>query len=136
MFTRALVTILALIAASHSLAAEPAWVASFDGKTLDGWTVRGGTAKYEIIEGTIVGTTVDGSPNTFLCRGPYGDFELEFDVLCDLKLNSGVQIRSHVDEKDTPPPSDPKRIRKAGEVYASHCKIARAEYSVPYNFCH
>ena len=44
----------------------------------------------------IVGTTVKGSPNTFLCsESDYGDFVLEFEVKCDSALNSGVQIRSH-----------------------------------------
>ena len=82
----------------------------------------------------IVGTTVEGSPNTFLCKGPFGDFELEFDVLCDKPLNSGVQIRSHVYEKDTPQPSNPKRIRKAGEVYGYQCEIAEAAKGVSGNF--
>ena len=113
---------------------EGAWVSLFDGKTLDGWTVRGGKATYKAVDGMIVGTTVEGSSNTFLCRGPYGDFELEFDVLCDKPLNSGVQIRSHVYEKDTPQPSRPKRIRKAGEVYGYQCEIAPAESGVAGNF--
>ena len=41
----------------------------------------GGTAQYVVEDGVLTGTTVEGSPNTFLCRGPYGDFELEFDYL-------------------------------------------------------
>jgi hypothetical protein len=46
-------------------------------------------------DGTIVGTTAKGSPNSFLCTEKiYGDFELEFDVKVDNALNSGVQIRS------------------------------------------
>jgi hypothetical protein len=89
----------------------------FDGKTLDGWTVRGGFATYQVEDGTIVGTTVEGSPNTFLCKGDFRDFILELDVKCDPRLNSGVQVRSHVYEKDTPDPADPKRQRKAGVVY-------------------
>ena len=75
------------------------WIALFDGKTLDGWEKKGGTADYKIEDGAIVGTTVDRSPNTFLCKGPFSDFELQFDVLCDKPLNSGVQIRSHTYEK-------------------------------------
>lgn len=68
----------------------------FDGKTLNGWYVRGGTATYTVENGTIVGTTVKGSPNTFLCtESDYGDFILDFEVKCDVALNSGVQIRSH-----------------------------------------
>ena len=100
--SKAFACLLVLAASQAASAAEPKWIDLFDGKTLDGWTVRGGTATYEVRDGAIVGTTVDGSPNTFLCRGPFGDFELEFDVKCDKALNSGVQIRSHVYEKDTP----------------------------------
>ena len=63
--------------AATALAAEPSWISLFDGKTLDGWTVKGGKATYKVENGMIVGTTVEGSPNTFLCRGPYSDFELK-----------------------------------------------------------
>ena len=132
---RSLVFALAISFATVAAAAEDGtWVSLFDGKTLDGWTVRGGTATYKAVDGMIVGTTVEGSSNTFLCRGPYADFELEFDVLCDKALNSGVQIRSHVYEKDTPQPSRPQRIRKAGEVYGYQCEIAPAESGVSGNF--
>jgi len=73
------------------------WVDLFDGTSLNGWTQKNGTAEYAVVDGTIVGTTVKGSPNSFLCSDQfYGDFELEFDVkLFDDELNSGVQIRSH-----------------------------------------
>jgi acetyl esterase/lipase len=115
-------------------AAENGWVSLFDGKSLDGWTVRGGHASYKVEDGTIVGTTGKGGPNTFLCRGPYGDFELELDVLCDTPLNSGVQIRSHVYERDTPLQSNPKRVRKAGEVYGYQCEIAEHSRGTAGNF--
>jgi hypothetical protein len=47
------------------------------------------------MDGTIVGQTSEGSPNSFLCTTKdYGDFELEFEVKVHDKLNSGVQIRS------------------------------------------
>ncbi len=87
-----------LFALSSSLLAQgDGWTSLFDGKTLDGWTQRNGTATYAVEDGAIVGTTVKGSPNSFLCSDKfYGDFELEFDVkLFDDQLNSGVQIRSH-----------------------------------------
>jgi ubiquinone/menaquinone biosynthesis C-methylase UbiE len=90
------------------------WTPFFDDKTLDGWTVRGGYAKYEADNRMIVGTTVEGSPNSFLCKGPFSDFLLEFDVLCDRKLNSGVQIRSHVYETG----------QRKGVVYGYQCEIA------------
>ena len=67
----------------------------FDGKTLDGWEQKNGTAKYEVVDGTIMGRTAVGSPNSFLCsKNEYADFELRFDVKVDPGLNSGVQIRS------------------------------------------
>ena len=74
---------------------EGGWVALFDGKSLDGWTQRNGTATYRIEGEAIVGKTKEGSPNSFLCTDKeYGDFELLFDVKVDKALNSGVQIRS------------------------------------------
>jgi len=67
------------------------WKALFDGKTLNGWEIRSGFAKYHVEDGVIVGTTVEGSPNTFLCtKKRYGDFILEFEVKVDPVLNSGV----------------------------------------------
>jgi len=73
------------------------WMDLFDGETLEGWSVHSGFAKYRIEDGAIVGTAVKDSPNTFLCTNKeYGDFILEFEVKCDPRLNSGVQIRSQI----------------------------------------
>lgn len=106
----------------------------FDGKTLDGWVVRGGKATYTALDGAIVGTTLEGSPNTFLCtKKEYGDFELVFEVKCDKELNSGVQIRSHAYEKDTTLPGE-KRVRPAGTVYGYQCEVAAAAKGVSGNF--
>jgi len=67
----------------------------FDGKSLDGWIQRGGTATYEIVDGTIVGTSRPNTPNSFLCTAEtYGDFELTLEFNVDDGLNSGVQVRS------------------------------------------
>lgn len=110
------------------------WVALFDGKTLDGWAVHSGFAKYHVTDGEIVGTAVKGSPNSFLCTNKeYGDFVLEFEVKCDPNLNSGVQIRSHIakeemafvfrDDKGQP------RTQKipADRVYGYQVEIAAAQ---------
>lgn len=77
-------------------AAEGAgWASLFDGRTLEGWRQINGTARYEVRDGAIVGTSVPKSPNSFLCTTrDYDDFELEFEVKVDADLNSGVQIRS------------------------------------------
>ncbi len=97
-------TILTLcIWACSLLAASPAdtagtekWERLFDGKTLNGWIQRNGKAKYEVVDGTIVGTTVLNTPNSFLCTEKmYTDFILEVELLADPGINSGIQIRSH-----------------------------------------
>src|SRR5262249_7647261 len=85
---------LALLFAPFAFAAGP--VPLFDGKTLKGWEVCNGFAKYRVENGAIVGTTAQDSPNSFLCTTKeYGDFLLELDVKNDVALNSGIQIRSH-----------------------------------------
>jgi hypothetical protein len=77
------------------------WVSLFDGKTLNGWSVHSGTAQYTVEDNMIVGTAVEGSPNSFLCTArEYGDFVLEFEVKCDPALNSGVQFRSHIAKEE------------------------------------
>jgi len=72
------------------------WFTLFDGKSLSGWVQKGGAASYFVENGTIVGQTVAGTPNSFLCtRNNFDDFILEFDVFLDRATNSGVQFRSH-----------------------------------------
>ncbi len=112
---------------------EVKWQPLFDGKTLDGWQVKGGFATYRVEDGMIVGATAKGSPNTFLCtKKEYSDFVLEFEVLCDPALNSGCQIRSHVYEKDATLTVERngrkiEQKRHKGEVYGYQVEIANAE---------
>ena len=74
---------------------EKGFTALFDGKTLDGWEQKNGTAEHKVADGTIMGTTAVGSPNSFLCsKKSYSDFDLRFEVKVDKGLNSGVQLRS------------------------------------------
>jgi hypothetical protein len=109
------------------------WVAL--GAPLDNWVVRGGTAQYRIEDGVIIGRTVDSTDQgtqTFLCtRRDYADFELELDVWTDRQLNSGIQIRSHVYDKDTP---TKKRPRHQGEVYGYQCEVADSARCTSGNF--
>jgi len=77
-------------------ARQEKWTSLFDGKTLNGWIQRNGKARYEVVDGTIVGTTVLNTPNSFLCTEKmYTDFVLELELLADPGINSGIQIRSH-----------------------------------------
>ena len=74
---------------------EP-WVELFDGKTLSGWTQLNGKANYKVVNGTIVGSTVHNTPNSFLTTDKmYSDFILELDYKVDPSMNSGIQIRSN-----------------------------------------
>lgn len=94
----------------------------FNGRDLEGWTRKNGSATYRVENGAIVGKTVEGSPNSFLCSDKhYGDFELQFEVkLFDDPLNSGVQIRSRTKEL-----TDEERARgdKFGRVNGPQVEI-------------
>lgn len=91
-----LLAMLSLSAGFMNDAGEENWLDLFDGKTLNGWIQRGGKALYHVEDGTIVGTTVPGTPNSFLCTEKvFSNFILELEVKVDTALNSGIQIRSN-----------------------------------------
>lgn len=71
----------------------------FDGQTLKNWIPRGG-AKFTVENGEIIGTTGNGKYGWLITDKPYGDFVLEADMKNE-GGNSGIQIRSAIDEKDT-----------------------------------
>lgn len=72
------------------------WINLIEGNTLDGWTIKGGEATYEVKDGVIIGTTVSNTPNIFLTTDKmYSDFILELDYKVDSTMNSGIQIRSN-----------------------------------------
>ena len=101
------------VADNHTQKDGGDWTVLFDGKTLNGWSQKNGTATFEVKDGVIVGTTATGSPNSFLCTDKeYSDFELEFEAKVDRRLNSGVQLRSQT--KDGTP---------AGRVTGPQCEI-------------
>ena len=124
---------------AYTIADEPNigsihWKQLFNSKDLTGWTVRSGTAKFEVDDGMIVGTTVPMSPNSFLCTDrEYEDFELELEVHCDPGLNSGIQVRSQIAEEGTQVtitknPKKPKTITLPKDrVYGYQVEIAKAE---------
>ncbi len=81
---------------------EEAWEPLLQGDTKEGWHQLNGQATYEIKDGVVIGTTKLGEPNSFLATNKeYGDFILEYEVMVDPRMNSGVQIRSHAYEQDT-----------------------------------
>jgi len=127
-------SLISLAGCNSSKSQDEGWTYLFDGETLNGWSVHSGFAKYRVEDGTIVGTAVKGSPNTFLCtEQEFGDFILEFEVLLkDPELNSGVQFRSMIAREEmvfwfrnnegTPEP----RTYPADRVYGYQVEIANA----------
>ncbi|MCO8124813.1 DUF1080 domain-containing protein [Stieleria sp. TO1_6] len=98
------------------------WVSLIQHDSLEGWEKVGGDASFSIDQGVITGTTGAGK-NTFLTKGNFADFVLEFEVKCDPGLNSGVQIRSHLYGAPTPQESKLDRIREKGEMFGYQCEI-------------
>lgn len=105
--------------------AATSWEPLFDGKSLTGWTQRGGKATYAVKDGTIVGTTAPSTPNSFLCTEKnYGDFVLEYEFKCHPELNSGVQIRSNAYDKEKVYDVGGKKIKvAAGRVHGYQVEI-------------
>src|SRR5690554_1038330 len=95
-----LVVLLSPLLPLQSMAQESSddnWQVLFNGRDLSGWEMLNGQHKAVVRDGVIMGTTVAGEPNGFLCTTEdYGDFVLELEVKADLLLdNSGIQFRSH-----------------------------------------
>ncbi|WP_256005882.1 3-keto-disaccharide hydrolase [Pedobacter deserti] len=94
---RQLVMVAMMLAGSLSAvhAQDGKWQKLFNGKDLNGWKQLNGKAKYQVVKGEIVGTTVSNEPNSFLAtEKEYGDFILELELLADNSMNSGIQVRS------------------------------------------
>lgn len=91
--------LIAIVLIPHLAAAQDdGWTDLFNGADFSGWTRLNGEAPYAIDVGDIVGTTMTGTPNTFLATDQtYGDFALSLDVFVDPAINSGIQIRSQSD---------------------------------------
>jgi hypothetical protein len=125
MKTRFLLPLLFTLASPALLSAEDGWLEWFKDGLGDAKIVSG-TATYKVEDGVLVGTTVDGSPNTFLVKGPFKDFELQFEVKVDDELNSGVQVRSHLAKEGDPAPEGSKGEKPlpAGRLYGPQCEIA------------
>ena len=91
----AIFTLLNILLLFLPITSRAQWQTLFNGKDLKGWKPLNGHAKYEVVNGAIVGTTVFGEPNSFLVtEKDYGDFILEFDFFLEQDMNSGVQFRS------------------------------------------
>lgn len=115
----------AVVAGNGGAPTEAAgWIALFDGRTLDGWVHLNGAHAYTVEEGAIVGRTVEGSENSFLCTTrEFGDFELELETMIDVVTNSGIQIRSKVRPTGVAEGGNPQT--RAGRVNGPQVEIRR-----------
>ncbi|MBI5396025.1 MAG: DUF1080 domain-containing protein [Verrucomicrobia bacterium] len=123
---KTLLPALLIVSATTAFAADK-WENWFANGKLDGFQVVSGNACYKVENGVLVGTTVEGSPNTFLATAkPCKDFELQFEVKVDDELNSGVQVRSHLAKEGDPAPEGSKSGKPlpAGRLYGPQCEIA------------
>lgn len=110
---------LLLILSGTSCQMNDGWTKLFNGKDLTGFKQLNGEAPYRVEEGCLVGTSVKGQPNSFMVtEQEYGDFILEFDVLCDPALNSGVQFRS-----------ESRSDYQNGRVHGYQCEIDPSDRS-------
>jgi quinoprotein glucose dehydrogenase len=105
------------------------WIQLFDGKTLNGWVHMNGSHTYVVEDGAIVGRTVEGSANSFLCSlREFDDFEFEMETYIDPITNSGVQIRTKVKPVTEPGPA---AIGFAGRVTGPQVEIRRSYKGLP-----
>jgi quinoprotein glucose dehydrogenase len=103
-------------------ASSQGWTELFDGETLDGWVHMNGAHSYTVEDGAIVGRTVPGSPNSFLCTTrEFSDFELTLEAMVDSVTNSGVQIRS----KARPVSTGDGHDLRAGRVNGPQVELQR-----------
>ena len=74
---------------------EPEWEYLLKENSFENFVQLNGMADFEINNGVLTGTSKLKTPNSFFAtKKKYRDFILEFDVLLDYGLNSGVQFRS------------------------------------------
>lgn len=85
------------IVGGASLSAPPAtppWIDITPRTGLAKWHVAGGSARYEVVGGELVGHAAKNTPNSWLVSDQtYGDYILEYDAKTDPTLNSGMMIR-------------------------------------------
>ncbi len=72
------------------------FTAMFNGKDLSGWTPKGGECQFNVVDGMVVGTCVEGTPSTYLSteKDDYTDFIFTCDMKWEVDGNSGVMFRA------------------------------------------
>ncbi len=97
------------MACQNKSAKKDGWQYLFDGKTLNGWKVINQDWKnpdskpdFYVKDNMLVCNTILGTAGGYLAtEKSYSNFILELDVKMDTSLNSGVQCRGQIWDKDT-----------------------------------
>lgn len=97
------------LACKNKSAKQDGWKDLFDGKTLNGWKVLNqdwtnpdSKPDFYVENNMIVcNTPMNNEGGYLVTEKSYDNFILEFDVIIDTSLNSGLQCRSRIWEKDT-----------------------------------
>jgi hypothetical protein len=76
----------------------PRAIELFNGRDLTGWR-QIGDARWEIESGELVGSIGGGSQSFLATEHEFSDFVLELELKNELPGNSGVQVRSHQNDK-------------------------------------
>lgn len=76
----------------------PRAIELFNGRDLSGWR-QIGDARWEIENGELIGSIGGGSQSFLATEAEFSDFMLELELKNELPGNSGVQVRSHQNEK-------------------------------------
>jgi len=77
------------------MSSQDGWTHLLEGDVASKFIQLNGDAPYVLDDGVMIGTSKLNTPNSFLATTElYSDFILEFEVLVDNGLNSGVQFRS------------------------------------------
>jgi len=86
----------ALLNTDQEPSLQEGFVSLYNGESLDGWTPRGGTCTFEARGDSIVGTTMPGSPSTYLSttRDDFTDFIFTAELKWEVDGNSGIMFRA------------------------------------------
>jgi len=88
-----IVLLFVILAASVPAAGEPGFTALFDGKTLAGWTLRGGHGPGYVVENGILVCPAEGGGNLFTEK-EYSNFVFRFEFKMEPGGNNGVGVRA------------------------------------------
>jgi hypothetical protein len=116
-FVQAMIGACALVGFSMvAVADEEGFVPLFNGENLDGWTVWGDPAGFEVVDGVIRSERRGIGYGMYYHEREFSDFELRLEFRIPDRGNSGVFIRC---EKDGPPATNHPWV-EAYEVQISY----------------